>query len=200
MSGDENSVVSAQSAQPIATLDRYATTDRGRWVRLINVERSWAWDVASERDAKALAALADPNKHAVDGLGTHELVEMTSRVRNYVGCLGELSVAKFFGVSWSSASSSWADDDDVCGIQVRATIYSNGALRCWLKDEGPLILAVVYHGGVVRLAGWLAAERMRERRAWGACWFAPQANLLPMEDFVVPAGLPPYELPYGRRA
>lgn len=184
-------------AEPLGVLEGYQITEHGWWVTLDDVEREWSKRVARKRDRKAIAAKAEPNPHAREGLGMQrEPKHLTSVQRNAVGCYGECAVAKRLDVEWSGADEGWAEDRDVSGIQVRATSLQNGCLRGWAKDGSqPLILAVIYQHGVVRLAGWRRADDMPRRG--NECGYATQRELWPMEKYVVPDGLPRYQGPDG---
>ncbi len=183
-------------AEPVGVLAGYPVTEVGWWVTLDDAERGWAWRVARTRDKNAIAAGAKDMNHATEGFG-REMRPWTSFQRNGVGCHGEVAVAKQFDVEWSGAYEGWAEDRDVSGIQVRSTSLQNGCLRAWAADGSqPLILAVIYQHGMVRLAGWRRADEMP--RKGRECSYATQRELQPMERFVVPPGLPPYQGPQRR--
>ncbi len=174
---------------PMGTLDGYAVTEYGAWVTLTCRERQYAWQIAKERDRKAIAANADPDRHAIAGLGLHEMEPMDSQIRNYIGCLGEMAFARWANIEWTGARKSWAEDDDVCGYEIRSTRYINGALRIWEKDDGCFTLAVVYRDGIVRIAGWRTADSLRvDGRVWdGGVRWCTQRELWAIDDLPLPA-------------
>lgn len=122
------------------------------------------------------------------------MLNLTTRERNYVGCLGEIALAKRLNVDWSAGRLGWSQDNDVSGLEVRATIYANGCLRTWNGETGNYTLAVIYHAGLVRLAGWHNATTMPYQ--WDDCRYCPQRYLCPMDNLPVPPRLPTYLPPH----
>lgn len=112
------------------------------------------------------------------------------RRRQLVGWIGELAVAKHFGLEYQFATDYDKARHDVAGLEVRSTEHFDGHLITYPDDKpAPYVLALVhrisFHKFDVVLAGWtdlgaanVDAHWRTNMRAPG--YFTPQTALRPL--------------------
>lgn len=143
-------------------------------------EKEIAWFVAQLRNKKGEEAGADGNKYGKP--------DKTQLILHYIGCLGEMALAKGLNRYWSGAGQGFHDDDDVGGLQARATKHPDGCLlvRKDDADDAPYF-CLIGEDGTYDIVGWAygyEAKRVRpqERAGRPAAYFYPQHLQRPMSD------------------
>lgn len=134
-------------------------------VELDRYECIRAWRAAQRRNRRAQR----------DGATGHNKQDPTKAGRDhFIGCLGELAVAKLLGVRWTSEFTHRHEDDDVAGYEVRtANGIDGGRRRCMVydrdNDEAAFISAVVRHRpepgaphARVSIQGWITGRHARQ--------------------------------------
>ena len=110
--------------------------------------------------------------------------------RQTVGWLGELAVAKHFGVKYEFATDYDKARHDVAGLEVRSTEHFDGHLITYPDDKpAPYVLALVhrisFHKFDVVLAGWIDLHNANTDAHWrtnmrAPGYFTPQSALHPL--------------------
>ncbi len=148
-----------------------------------------------EQDIRLCQALADERirkygraHRPYDGTLTPQKLRRINRL----GVMGELAVATYLQLPYSFDCNytPTSKDDDVHGIQVRATDYGNGSLITHPDDkDAPYVLvtlAITGHMQVTAsLQGWLPLEQCNLWHYWRSnvpypAYFVPQTALHPM--------------------
>jgi hypothetical protein len=112
--------------------------------------------------------------------------------QNVQGAIGELVTAKYLDRYWSGAGTSWRDDDDVGGVEVRYNSWTKD--DAWLivyphpRDHAAAPFVLVTRGAtdldfVIR--GWAPGRDCQQDRYWrpvsatirAAAYFVPQSDL-----------------------
>lgn len=110
--------------------------------------------------------------------------------RQLVGWLGELALAKHFGVEYGFATNYDKTRHDVAGVEVRSTEHFDGHLITYQDDKAaPFVLALVHRISFYKfdvvLAGWIDLHDANTPEHWrtnmrAPGYFTPQAALHPM--------------------
>jgi hypothetical protein len=103
------------------------------------------------------------------------------------GCIGEIVLAKGFGLYWPGAAPQ-SPLGDVGPYQVRYTQHLDGCLIVYRdnSDDAAYIL-VVGHGQHYRIVGWIRGGDAKQERWWnpkahGPGYFVPQSALHPLSE------------------
>ena len=119
---------------------------------------------------------------------------------NRLGVMGELAVAAYLDVpyNWECNYTPTSKDDDVHGIQVRATDYGNGHLITHSDDlYAPYVLVTLAITGHMRvtasLQGWAPLDECNIAEHWRTdipypAYMTPQTALHPMTTLTIKAG------------
>lgn len=105
-----------------------------------------------------------------------------------IGCIGEMAVAKMFGVEWRDTEND-ANGKDVLDYQVRTIENPNASLRIRSHDNGndTFILAQVHKASVL-IHGQATGQYVREFgwEEFENCWTIRKEDLWSVHDLVHP--------------
>lgn len=108
-----------------------------------------------------------------------------------IGCIGEMAVAKMFGVQWVDLEND-VNGKDVLDYQVRTIENPNASLRIRERDNlnDTFILAQVYKASVL-IHGQATAQYVREfgHEEFEGCWTIPKRDLWSVFDLPHPVEL-----------
>jgi hypothetical protein len=110
--------------------------------------------------------------------------------RDWLGCLGELAVAKWLGRYPGGFSVRGAGD--LVGVEVRTIEKRGAALQVYREDPDCAAFVLAYAGDVLRdgvdLLGWIPGAEAKDGRFWDAshrapAFLVPQMYLRPMAEW-----------------
>ena len=158
-------------------------------VELTSQEREMAKLIAKQRNDKAELAGADPQKYGnrLDNLTLH-----------YQGCCSEMAVAKGLNCYWTGSVTSWHNDGDAGGYQVRTARYEGGSLLVrphekyeddpWVLAVNPVPFKAKMDLSKWKIIGWLYGREARKDKWFknpngrGGAYFVPQTELHDIES------------------
>lgn len=123
------------------------------------------------------------------GLERYETAGARGLGADFLGCLGELAVAKFLGrypLGFAAAGM-----PDVAGIEVRAIDRAGAALQVYPSDDAAAVCLLACVGNVlgegVRLIGWIECGAAQDVRFWDdsyarGVYLVPQVALRPVGE------------------
>jgi hypothetical protein len=138
--------------------------------------------VAAMRIIANIRDRRQPRFGAANGEGSYEI--------QWIGCLGEMAVAKHCNLFWGGSVGDFKAVDVGGKVQVRACSRADRRLILHHEDDDarPFVLAIVNDLPNVTLRGWLLAGDGKQQNYWEdpvggrPAFFVPQTCLRPMDE------------------
>jgi hypothetical protein len=153
-------------------------------IRVSDEERLDAW-------REGLRRISESGKSGRDHARSIDRPIEQRRLDEYVGCLGEIAVAKYLGIPWNPRMNVFHTIPDAGHLDVRATTCQGG--RLIIRHDDPpdrgfvFVTTEEHRGAPMLLRGWLWA-REAHRDEWldnpngqRQSWWAPVHGLRPMD-------------------
>jgi len=161
---------------------------------VIEVHLSWG-EVYRAGEAALQRSVANLKKKREDAHGAEQDGGL-GLDKHWMGCLGEMAVAKHFNVYWHATEFGAIDVGGVFEVRATDADYK----RLWAHDDDPddlrfiLVHAVPKKLPIVTLAGWMQGRDIKRRDWYGECnpakpngrpaYWVPNSALLTMDDLI----------------